>query len=135
MVEEPYSGNATQVILTRNPYYWKVDQEGQQYPYIDKLVYDVFQDVPSMLLKAINGEIDFQMRHFNTLLNKAVLYDNMETGDYHFFNLQESGSNSNVIMLNLTHKDTVLREIFQNKDFRVGLSHAINRPEIINTVM
>lgn len=134
MVEEPYSGNATQVTLTRNPYYWKVDQNGQQYPYIDKLVYDVYQDVPSMLLKAINGEIDFQMRHFNTLLSKAVLYDNMEKGDYRFFNLQEAGSNSNVIMLNLTHKDPVLREIFQNKDFRIGLSYAINRPEVINTV-
>jgi peptide/nickel transport system substrate-binding protein len=37
-------------------------------------------------------------------------------------------------MLNLTHKDPVLRAIFQNKDFRIGLSHAINRQEIINTV-
>jgi peptide/nickel transport system substrate-binding protein len=134
MVEEPFSGNATQVTLVRNPYYWKIDQEGQQYPYIDKLVYGVYQDIPSMLLKAMNGEIDFQARHFNTLLNKAVLYDNMEKGGYRFFEMSPSGSNSNVIMLNLTHKDPVKREIFQNKDFRIGLSYAINRQEIINTV-
>ncbi|HEX2994299.1 MAG TPA: ABC transporter substrate-binding protein [Anaerolineales bacterium] len=134
MVEEPFSGNATQVTLVRNPYYWKVDQSGQQYPYIDKLVYGVYQDIPSMLLKGLNGEIDFQMRHFNTLLNKAVLYDNMVTGDYHLFNLKEAGSNTNVIMLNLNHKDPVMREILQNKDFRIGLSYAINRQEIINTV-
>ena len=134
MVEEPFSGNATQVTLVRNPYYWKVDQTGQQYPYIDKLVYGVYQDIPSMLLKALNGEIDFQMRHFNTLANKAVLYDNMLTGDYRFFKLTQAGSNSNVVMLNLTHKDAALREIFQNKDFRIGLSYAINRQEIINTV-
>jgi peptide/nickel transport system substrate-binding protein len=134
MVEEPFSGNATQVTLVRNPYYWKVDQNGQQYPYIDKLVYGVYQDIPSMLLKAANGEIDFQMRHFNTLANKAVLYDNMATGDYHIFKLQQSGTNSNVVMLNLTHKDPAIREIFQNKDFRIGLSYAINRQEIINTV-
>ena len=134
MVEEPFSGNATQVTLVRNPYYWKVDQNGQQYPYIDKLVYGVYQDIPSMLLKALNGEIDFQMRHFNTLLNKAVLYDNMTKGDYHLFNLKEAGSNTNVIMLNLNHKDPVMREILQNKDFRIGLSYAINRQEIINTV-
>ncbi len=134
MVEEPFSGNATQVTLVRNPYYWKVDQTGQQYPYIDKLVYGVYQDVPSLLLKALNGEIDFQMRHFNTLANKAVLYDNMVKGDYHLFSLTQAGSNSNVIHLNLTHKDPVMREIFQNKDFRAGLSYAIDRQTIINTV-
>ena len=92
MVEEPFSGNATQVTLVRNPYYWKVDQTGQQYPYIDKLVYGVYQDIPSMLLKALNGEIDFQMRHFNTLANKAVLYDNMQTGDYRLFKLTQAGT-------------------------------------------
>ncbi len=134
MVEEPFSGNATQVTLVRNPYYWKVDQQGQQYPYIDKVVFGVYQDIPSMLLKALNGEIDFQMRHFNTLANKAVLYDNMVTGDYHLFNLKQAGSNSNVVMLNMNHKDPVMREILQNKDFRIGLSYAINRQEIINTV-
>ncbi len=134
MVEEPFSGNATQVTLVRNPYYWKVDQNGQQYPYIDKLVYGVYQDIPSMLLKALNGEIDFQMRHFNTLANKAVLYDNMQKGSYHLFSLKQAGSNADVVMVNLTHKDKTMREIFQNKDFRVGLSYAINRQEIINTV-
>jgi peptide/nickel transport system substrate-binding protein len=134
MVEEPFSGNATQVTLVRNPYYWKVDQNGQQYPYIDKLVYGVYQDIPSMLLKALNGEIDFQMRHFNTLANKAVLYDNMTKGDYRLFNVKQAGSNSNVVMLNLNHRDPVMREILQNRDFRIGLSYAINRQEIVNTV-
>ncbi len=134
MVEEPFSGNATRVTLVRNPYFWKVDTIGQQFPYIDKLVYDVYQDIPSMLLKAINGEIDFQARHFNTLANKAVLYDNLEKGGYRFFTVQQSSTNSNVIMLNLTHKDPVLRKIFQDKNFRIGLSHAVNRQEIINTV-
>ena len=42
--------------------------------------------------------------------------------------------NTCVISLNLTHKNETLREIFQNKDFRVGLSHAINRQEIIDAV-
>lgn len=134
MVEEPFSGNATQVTLVRNPYYWKIDKEGQQYPYIGKVIYGVYQDIPSMLLKAMNGEIDFQGRHFNTLLNKSVLYDNMEKGGYRFFTFTTSGSNQAIVMLNLTHKDPVKREIFQNKDFRIGLSHAINRQEIINTV-
>ncbi len=42
--------------------------------------------------------------------------------------------NQAAITLNLTHKDPVKRQIFQNKDFRIGLSHAINRQEIIDVV-
>jgi peptide/nickel transport system substrate-binding protein len=134
MVEQPMSGSATQVTFVRNPYYWKVDADGQQYPYIDRLTYTVFQDAAAMLLKATNGEIDFQMRHFNTLANKAVLFDNQKKGDYTFFDLVNGSSNKIVIHLNQTHKDKAMREIFQNKDFRIGLSYAINRKEIIDTV-
>src|SRR5699024_3428458 len=38
------------------------------------------------------------------------------------------------IQLNLTHADPVKREIYNNKDFRIGLSHAIDRQEIIDLV-
>ena len=38
------------------------------------------------------------------------------------------------LAINLTHLDPVKREIFQNKDFRIGLSHAINRQEIVDIV-
>ena len=41
--------------------------------------------------------------------------------------------NTTVISLNLTHKDPVKREIFNNKDFRIGLSHAIDRKAIIDS--
>jgi peptide/nickel transport system substrate-binding protein len=134
VVKEPISGSATQVVFERNPYYWKVDPEGQQYPYVDQLTYEVFQDPAGMVLKATNGEIDFQMRHFNTLANKAVLFDNKDSGGYDFFDLVSASSNSVVLHLNLSHKDPVKREVFQNKDFRIGLSHAINRQEVIDTV-
>ncbi len=134
MVKEPYNANATQFVVERNPYYWKVDQNGQQYPYIDRLVYTVYQDVPAMLLKASAGEIDFQMRHFNLLANKAVLFDNQEKGGYHFFDLTDAANNRMVLMFNLTDKDPTMRQIFQSKDFRIGMSYAINRQEIIDTV-
>ncbi len=135
MVQEPYTGNATQVTFVRNPYYWKVDSQGQQYPYIDKLTFSVFQDIPAMLLKATNGEIDFQMRHFNTLDNKAVLFDNQNKGGYHFFDLTEAANNKFVVMFNLTHKDKAMRDILGNKDFRIGMSYAINRQEMIDTIL
>lgn len=134
VVKEPYVANATQFVLERNPYYWKVDQTGQQYPYIDKLVYTIYQDVPAMLLKATAGEVDFQMRHFNLLANKAVLSDNQTKGDYKFFDLTDAANNRLVLMFNLTDKDKAMRAIFQSKDFRIGMSYAINRQEVIDTV-
>ena len=129
----PYSGGE-RVVAERNPYYWKVDPEGNQLPYIDRVVYAVGEDVEVLVLKALNGEIDMQERHISSLANKALFTDNMEAGDYHFFETRFADLNVVTINLNLNHKDPVMREIFQNKDFRIGLSHAINRQEIIDTV-
>jgi peptide/nickel transport system substrate-binding protein len=36
-----------------------------------------------------------------------------------------------LIIFNLSHKNAVRREIFNNRDFRIGLSYALNRDEII----
>ncbi|MEO1016456.1 MAG: ABC transporter substrate-binding protein, partial [Pseudomonadota bacterium] len=127
-------GEAQRIIAERNPYYWKVDPEGNQLPYIDRVVYDQVEDNEVILLKALNGEIDYQLRHIGEPTNKAVLFDNQESGDYRFFDVQASNANQPTIYLNLTHPDPVKREIFNNKDFRIGLSHAIDREEIVDLV-
>nr|MDQ3398911.1 ABC transporter substrate-binding protein [Deinococcota bacterium] len=129
----PY-GTGTRVVAERNPYYFKVDPEGNQLPYLDRVVFNLVDDVEVMLLRALSGEIDMHGRHFNTLTNRAILFDNQERGDYHFFAMVPDIMNTTVLFLNLTHKDPVKREIFSNKDFRIGLSHAINREEIIDLI-
>ena len=129
----PY-GEGTRVVAERNPYYWKVDTEGNQLPYIDRLVYNVLEDPEVLLLQALNGEIDMYDRHIATLTNRAVLADNAEAGDYGFYDLVPAGGNAMVLFLNWNANDPVKREIFQNKDFRIGLSHAIDRQEIIDLI-
>lgn len=129
----PY-GAGTRVVAERNPYYWKVDTEGNQLPYIDELVYNIYEDAEVLLLQALNGEIDMYDRHIATLPNRAILADNMEEGDYHFYDLVPAGGNAMVLFLNLNDNDPVKREIFQNKDFRIGLSYAIDRQEIIDLI-
>lgn len=122
----------TRAIAVRNPYYWKVDAEGNQLPYLDRVVYDLVENVEVALLKALNGEVSLQDQYIATLTNKPVIFDNQEAGGYHLFTTTQTAPNAAVIQLNLTHPDPVKREIFQNKDFRIGLSYAINRPEIID---
>ena len=130
---EPY-GDGARVTFERNPYYWKVDPDGKQLPYIDKVNFQVVQDNEVLLLKAANGELDMHCRHINTLQNKPVLADSRESGGYYFNELAQAIMNTGCYQVNMTHKDLGLREVFLNKDFRIGLSHAINRQEIIDTV-
>lgn len=132
-ITKSYADGSTQVVAERNPYYWKVDTEGRQLPYIDRAVYDILEDREVLLLKVLNGEIDMMSRHFNTNDNKAVLADNMDAGDFTFFETI-GGGNTTGFHFNLNHKDERMREIFQDKNFRIAMSHCINRQEIIDVL-
>jgi peptide/nickel transport system substrate-binding protein len=127
-------GEGPQMIAERNPYYYKVDPEGNQLPYIDRIVYEQLEDGEVIVLRALNGNIDFQDRHIATADNRATFLDNREQGDYRLVNRRLTVMNMMMISLNLTHQDETMREIFQNKDFRIGLSHAIDRQEIIDLI-
>lgn len=131
---EGYVGGASQVVFERNPYYWKVDPEGQQLPYIDKYIFPIVDSVDAMVPRALAGEVEMQERHIATNPNKPLFVDNMEKGNYRFFNIFDGSLNLMSIQFNLNHLDPVKNEIFNNKDFRIGLSYAINRQEIIDTV-
>lgn len=134
IITSPMTADATQVTGVRNPYFFKVDPNGQQYPYIDSLRLDVSDDVETLVLRALNGEINMQDRHIATLANKAIFFDNQESGNYHFYDIIGSSMNVVLIAFNLTIEDELKNEVFNNRDFRVGLSYAINRPEIIDLV-
>jgi peptide/nickel transport system substrate-binding protein len=127
------AGGSTVYAAERNPYYWKVDTEGNQLPYIDELHYTVAEKVDNITLKALNGEVDMSDRHIATPDNKAVFTDNKEKGGYDFFDVKYAFECPTVLALNLVHKDPETRKVFQNKDFRFAMSMAINRQEIIDT--
>ncbi len=122
------------MVTQRNPYYFKVDTEGNQLPYIDEVVFNIVEDDEVMLLQALNGELDLVTDYVNTLDNKAAFFDNQETGNFNFFEQGNEKMNATILSFNQTHTNPVKREIFRNHDFRVGLSHAIDRQAIIDTV-
>lgn len=129
----PY-GAGDRVVAQRNPYYWKVDTAGNQLPYIDRVNFVRLDDTQLMLLKATNGEFDFIYRHINTVENRPVLQEAANRAGYKFFSINSATSNLASLFLNLNSSDPVKRTIFQNKEFRVALSIAINRQEIIDLV-
>jgi len=120
-------GSSTRATLERNPYYWKIDTEGNQLPYVDGMVWDIL-DKTAITLRAANGEIDLQYKYLG-FQDMPVLTDGQEAGGYNVRQWQLDAPWIAMYM-NQSHKDPVLRELMQNLDFRAGLSHAINRPEM-----
>ena len=126
------AGSATRAFAERNPYYWKVDTEGNQLPYINTRTFDVLSDPQVLVTKTLAGEIDFQDRNLATTANKPVLFEGQEAGGFEFFEETPVSPNYMVMMLNLNHKDPKTRALFQNKDFRIGLSYAMDRQEVLD---
>jgi ABC-type transport system substrate-binding protein len=128
-------GTGTRMVAKRNPYYWKTDREGRQLPYLDEVAFSIVNDAQLIVLKASNGELGMHCRHVNTVRNKPVIARGREAKGYDFFDLLPALMNEMMIGLNLAHEDKALREVFQNRDFRIGLSYAINRPDLIASVL
>ena len=134
-VETPYDGSSSQVVAVRNPYYWKVDTAENQLPYLDRVVFPIIGDTEVLKLMVMNGQIDFTYRPQNlTVADRPLFFDNMEQGNYRFIDLSPDVSATQAIHLNLTTQDPQRHELFNNKDFRIALSHAIDRQEIIDIV-
>ncbi|NPV06757.1 MAG: ABC transporter substrate-binding protein [Anaerolineae bacterium] len=115
---------------SRNPYYWKVDPEGNQLPYISGVSRTLVPDSEALLLKAIAGDADYQARRVAGLANYPVVMENREKGDYRVVSNLSPQTNIGTIMFNYSHKDPILKELFLQRDFRVALSLAIDRAEI-----
>ncbi len=130
------SADNSQLTFTRNPYYYKVDIEGQQLPYIDKLVSAQVADVEAVNLKVLAGEIDFLRE--STALVKVPLYKENEDKAGFRTVLLDMHVDSSALHLNQTFTNTEQSadwaKYSQNPKFRQALSMAINRAEIIETI-
>jgi len=126
-------GSNPQMTMTRNPYYWKVDTEGNQLPYVDEIIGITYQDSEARTLAMISGDLDYIKDPAGG--DRILFFDAADAGAPLKFSAPTSdGANTNSIHFNRNTPDAGLAEIFANKDFRIGMSYAINRPEIIEIV-
>lgn len=130
VVEEPL-GTGTSITLARNPYYWKVDTDGNQLPYFDDIVGDSFQDYETRLLSILDGEYDIFHNASND--DRALLFQTVEDSGMSVELVNVDSGNVASIHFNRTlTNDDFKAEVFANRDFRVAMSHAINRQEVID---
>jgi peptide/nickel transport system substrate-binding protein len=129
------------MIMRRNPYYWKVDESGQQLPYFDEVQYRKGPSGIGRDLCTIAGDCD----HMN-LENPSTFVQAMTAA-------QEGDSKFNVswgpellgygVQFNyatnfgITDKDrdTAVRELVRDLRFRKALSYATDRDGIAQSVM
>lgn len=114
--------------FVRNPYYWKVDQEGNQLPYVDKIEVTKISDDSQKLIKLLAGEVTIAIVDWEDI---ETVQENAESVGYNILQWQNSlwADLASQLQLNQTVEDDDLRELFQNKDFREALSICVDREE------
>ncbi len=119
-------------FFERNPYYWKVDEQGKQLPYIDTVTSDLVADSEQLTLKIIAGEVDF-LYAGPSLINYPMFKENEQRSNYET-RILDSHTIPATIYVNQTYDDPMWRKITQDVRFRKALSFGINRKEIIEAI-
>ena len=135
MVESFKSSDSATFV--RNPYFWKVDPEGNQLPYIDKIDVKIAPTGTNwtelLLLKTLAGEIDFQIRDY-PIKNVSVLKKNEKKGDYRTIMWNRGDFAWPWIILYYDYPDTGIVDLMYDPKFRQALSYSINRNRINEVV-
>ena len=119
------------LVIERNPYFWKVDTEGNQLPYVDRQEQTFIADTEAALLQIMAGETTYaQGGYVGGRQNLPILLQNREKGNYRITTYIWPPNCHGSVLLNYTHEDPVLRELFLDKRFRIALSVARDRDEI-----
>jgi peptide/nickel transport system substrate-binding protein len=125
--------SSTAKLLERNPYFWRVDAEGNQLPYIDRVRVQVV-DPEVYNLKVSGGEAS--IAYYNTQFEDISVYkSNEKVGDFKVTLYPGvMSSNVKIILGGMFHADPVIKEVFNEISFRRGLSVAVNRDEINDVI-
>ncbi len=124
-------------IFVRNPYFFAVDTQGNQLPYIDQVMFQVRREelIP---IAAADGGVTMQAR-FVRYTDYTLLMEQRDRGNYdvlHWFPATRSNwalfPNLNRRVEDHLPETAMKRDLLRDKRFRQALSLAINRPEIIH---
>lgn len=132
------------MLWERNPYYHKIDAEGNQLPYIDYFESTYVEDAQLVQMKIIAGDVDLE-RDRATIDNVALYKENEEAGGFTaYIRPQHITPSDAIININYglnadgTLKEDAASQAWQEVvgllDFRKALAYAIDGAEIIDSV-
>jgi peptide/nickel transport system substrate-binding protein len=122
---------ASRFVAERNPHFHRVDDAGQQLPYVDRVLLDVV-DNRLIPVKTGAGDTDLQARglafHDYTFLKRSEEKNHLRT------HLWQTARGAHLALYpNLNASDAVWRELFRDVRFRRALSLGIQRDDINQT--
>jgi peptide/nickel transport system substrate-binding protein len=116
--------------LERNPYYYAVDTEGNQLPYIDRISLGLAETLEVVNLRAIAGQYDLQERH-TSLVKLPVFLENRAKGNYDVrLDPQLNGSDATLQTNQSYEADPEIAKWLLTRDFRRALSLGIDRDQL-----
>ncbi len=132
---------AERTVLARNPFYWKVDRNGQRLPYLDELVFLSVADQNAAVLRFQAGESDLQdpVRPEDA----AALTDDQAKGGFTVTDLGPDLA-TNCIWFNQKpgadptgrpYVEPYKRRWFEDVRFRRAVSHAMDREGVVRSVL
>jgi len=113
-----------QLELERNPYYWKVDEKGQQLPYVNKVVARIYKSRETLITDFMAGGIDSYGR-FAVVPKFPTIKRREEQGDYTTY--LKGYMEGPGLFFNLGSPPEKLSALLRNTEFREALSLALNR--------
>lgn len=123
-------------VFVRNPYYFAVDPEGNQLPYVDRIQFDI-QDKKTLALSAMNGKVTMQTRHIQHK-DYTEFMSRRKTGGIRVLHWYPATRSIYAINPNIVRRvdpgrpETQYKaDLLADKRFRQALSHAIDRAAII----
>jgi peptide/nickel transport system substrate-binding protein len=119
---------STRFVGKRNPYFHRVDEEGKQLPYLDRVILNVVAGalVPA---KSGAGESDLQARGI-AFMDYTFLKENEQRSGYNVRLWRTVRGSQLALYPNLNASDEAWRALMRDVRFRRALSLAIDREEI-----
>lgn len=119
----------TLCVYERNEYFWKVDANGQQLPYVDNLKFNKYETEGLDLLAFREGSLDtigIQMADISKTIEDAKA----QGYEVELREIRGAAWGSYQVTFNQTCKDTKYQELFANVKFREAMSICVNREEV-----
>jgi len=128
----PVQQTTTTELHERNPYYWAVDEAGNQLPYIDSAIVQIV-DPEVYQLKVSGGEADIAWSGLS-FDNVALYMSSADSGNYGVELHPGALGNAVALMPANAYYDPAERELWKNVKFRQALSVAVDREDINESV-
>ncbi len=121
-------GPAERFIFKRNPYYYKIDRNGLQLPYLDRVIFNIASGkiIPA---KVGTGQSDLQARYLR-FDNFTFLKTNEKKSKYSTRLWRIAKGSHLTLFPNLNANDPVWRNLMRDVRFRRALSLAVDRFEL-----